>query len=229
MAMSTPVNKKTLKHHFDYYKWKYLLLIVLAAAAWSLIYTVTRPQAPDSSRINIYIQSNTTSEQLMHNFLDPVWKEYVPQEEELNVSTILDNDDTTALQQLFTLVHTNEGDIYLLSFDYFMQYAKQGAFAPLDPLVQEGKLDLTGIDDRAGWASIVLERDVNGVATRLDDQHLYGIPLQQLYGFASGMGVDNQKLYACIAVNNGNMDDVVTFFNQMIQAGRGEKPDWLVE
>lgn len=226
MPISTPVNKNTLKHHWDYYKWKYLILVVIIVAGWSLIYTMTRPQAPDSSRINVYIQSDTTSDQLMHDFLDPLWKEYVPQEEELNLMTILANDEYTALQQLFTVVYSKEGDIYLLTNQYFRQYASQGAFAPLEGLIEEGRLNVDGIDTRAGFADLVLERDKNDVPVKTES-HLYGIPLRELYGFASGMQVDNQDLYACIFVDNGNMDDVITFFDAMLQAGRGEKPDWL--
>lgn len=226
MPISTPVNKNTLKHHWDYYKWKYLILVVIIVAGWSLIYTMTRPQAPDSSRINVYIQSDTTSDRLMHDFLDPLWKEYVPQEEELNLMTILANDEYTALQQLFTVVYSKEGDIYLLTNQYFRQYASQGAFAPLEGLIEESRLNVDGIDTRAGYADLVLERDKNDVPVKTES-HLYGIPLRELYGFASGMQVDNQDLYACIFVDNGNMDDVITFFDAMLQAGRGEKPDWL--
>ena len=226
MPISTPVNKNTLKHHWDYYKWKYLILAVIIVAGWSLIYTMTRPQAPDSSRINVYVQSDTTSDQLMHDFLDPVWKENVPEEEELNLMTILANDEYTALQQLFTIVYANEGDIYLLKAPYFMQYAAQGAFVPLEGLIEEGKLNADGIDLRTGYADYALEKDKDGYPTKTES-HLYGIPLRELYGFVSGMQVDNQDLYACIAVDNGNMDDVITFFDAMIQAGRGEKPDWM--
>ena len=43
------------------------------------------------------------------------------------------------------------------------------------------------------------------------------------------MQVDNRKLYACIAVNNGNEENVIRFFDEMIQQGRGEKPDWMQE
>lgn len=226
MPISTPVNKNTLKHHWDYYKWKYLLMAVIIVAGWSLIYTMTRPQAPDSSRINVYIQSDTTSDQLMHDFLDPVWKASVPEEEELNLMTILASDEYTALQQLFTVIYAHEGDIYLLTNKYYRQYASQGVFLPLEELIDNGRLNVDGIDTRAGYTDLVLERDENEVPIKTES-HLYGIPLRELYGFASGMQVDNQELYACIFVENGNMDDVITFFDAMIQAGRGDKPDWL--
>ncbi len=220
MAISTPVNKETLKHHFDYYKWKYLLLVVITVAAWSLIYTMTRPQVPDDKRIDVFVQSNTTSDAIMHEFLDPVWKASVSEEEEeLNLNTIMEVDEVTALQQLFTLVHTYEGDIYLLTNRYYRQYASQGVFVPLEELIADGKLNVEGIDTRAGEADLVLERDKNDQPIRTE-RHLYGIPLHELEGFATGMYVDNKELYACIAVNNGNMDDVVAFFNAMIQAGR---------
>ena len=225
MRISTPVNKQTLKHHFDYYKWKYILMIVIVVAACSLLYTVTRPQAPDHARITMYVQSDTTSEGLMHAFLDPVWEEAVPDEEELNLWTISKNDHDTALQQLFTYVYSNEGDIYILSNRYFRQYAATGTFVPLETLIDDGRLNVDGLDVRAGWADLVLERDENDVPTQTES-HLYGIPMKELYGFLE-MQVYGDDLYLCIAVDNGNMDDVITFFNAMIQYARAEKPEML--
>ena len=44
-----------------------------------------------------------------------------------------------------------------------------------------------------------------------------------------GLQFDNRNAVMAIAVNNGNDDNVVTFFNALLQAGRGEKPEWLEE
>lgn len=229
MPFSTPVNKKTLKHHWDYSKWKYILLIILSVSIVSLVYTATRPQAPDHSRINIYVQNNNyVPDDLMHQFMDPIWHEFVPQEEELNVRYISNYDEYEALQVLFVTVHAKEGDIYMLPNKYFRQYASQGAFIPLEGLIEEGKLNVEGIEIQDGYTDVVLEQDINSVPIKTEN-HLYGIPMGELFGFAAEMQMDNRDMYACIATDNGNMEDVITFFNEMLQKGRGEKPDWMIE
>jgi hypothetical protein len=58
---------------------------------------------------------------------------------------------------------------------------------------------------------------------------LYGIPLDSFYGFMNGMQVDNRGLYAVIIVNNQNDENVIPFFNALLQAGRGEKEAWITE
>ena len=60
-------------------------------------------------------------------------------------------------------------------------------------------------------------------------QHLYGIPLDNFYGFMSRMALDNRNMYAVITVNNMNDENVIPFFNALLDAGRGEKEAWMTE
>lgn len=226
MRISTPVNKKTLKHHLDYHGWKYLLLIIAAWAAWSLIYTVTRPQADPDKRIDIFIQSETAMEEGIRGFVEPIWHEVVPDMEEVNTSTILLTDEYNASMQMVVHVATADGDIYLLDEEYFHRFAREGTFVPLEGLIEEGKIDATGIELEKGYQEYVLEYDENDVPTKTE-RHLYGIPMESLYGFMTDMMVDNRNMYAVIAVNNGNDENVQLFFDAMIQKARREKPDWL--
>lgn len=228
MAISTPVNKRTMKHHLDYHGWKYVLLVVLAVAGWSLIYTMTRPIAPADKRIDIYIQSETAMEENIRAFVDPLWQEVVPEMEEVNTATLLVSDEYNASMQMMVHIGAVDGDIYLMDEEYFKRFARQGAFVPLEGLIESGKLNVDGIDLEKGYQDNVLEYDENDVP-KVIENHLYGIPLESLYGFMTEMQVDNRKLYACIAVNNGNEENVIRFFDAMIQQGRGEKPDWMQE
>lgn len=223
MAISTPVNKGTLKNHWDYNKWKYFLLVILALVASKLIYDVTEYKAPDDARINVIVQSDTTSEGMLHLFLDPVWQSAVPQEEELNLRTIMKADETTALQQIFTMVIAEEGDIYLLSNKVFRQYAAKGIFVPLETLIGDGRLNISGINFESGYEEVVLEMDYNNNPIKTE-RHLYGIPVGNLPGFVETGMLGGDELYACICVNNGNEDDVITFFNAMLQYGRTTHP-----
>ena len=43
------------------------------------------------------------------------------------------------------------------------------------------------------------------------------------------MLVGNRGMYAVIIVNNQNDENVIPFFNALLQAGRGEKEAWITE
>lgn len=215
-----------MKHHLDYHGWKYVLLVIVAVAGWSLVYTMTKPVAPPDKRIDIYIQSETAVEEMIRSFVDPIWQDVVPEMEEVNTATLLVSDDYNASMLLMVHIGTVDGDIYLLDEEYFQRFAAQGAFVPLEGLISSGKLNVDGIDLEKGVQDNVLEYDENDVPLKTET-HLYGIPLESLYGFMTEMQVDNRNLYAVIANGNGNEENVELFFNEMIQRGRGEKPDWL--
>ena len=70
MRIRTPINQETLKHHFTYSSWKYLLMAVLVVMGWSLIYTTTAYRSPQNKRIDVYIQSNIGSSDLIDAFME---------------------------------------------------------------------------------------------------------------------------------------------------------------
>lgn len=228
MRISTPVNKKTLKHHLDYNGWKYILLVLLAVFGWWLIYDVSRPVAPPEKRIDIYVQAETTMDEVMMAFFEPVWKETVPEMEEVTACTLMVSDQYNADMQLVVHFAAADGDIYLMNKEYYPRYARQGMFVPLDDLLADGRLNLDGLDLTLGYVDVPVKFDENHNPIEWEKQ-LCGVPMDSLYGFMTGMQVDNRELYACIAVNNGNEENVIKFFNAMIQQGRQEKPDWLAE
>ena len=228
MRISTPVDKKNLKHHFDYHGWKYLLLAVFAVFGWWLIYDMTEPQAPADKRIDIYVQSESTADELMRSFMGKVWQEAVPDMEEVNPYMMLVSDEYNATMMLMVHIAAADGDIYLMDESYFRRYAADNIFVPLEGLIEEGRLNVDGIDLEKGYVDCVAGYDEEHNPNAWE-RHLCGIPLEELYGFMTEMQVDNRKLYACIAVNNGNEENVIRFFDEMIQQGRGEKPDWMQE
>ena len=142
------------------------------------------------------------------------------------IMTIID--DYTTSMQLMTYMAAGEGDIYFLTEQYFKSYASQGSFLALDGLVADGTLQLDDIDLTKGYVAYVEEYDDNDRPIKTS-RHLYGIPLDSFYGFMNGMQVDNRGLYAVIIVNNQNDENVIPFFNALLQAGRGEKEAWITE
>lgn len=228
MRIKTPVNKETLKNHLTYSMWKYAVMAALVIFGWSLIYTMTAYRSPQEKRVDVYIQSNTASAEAAQAFMDPIWKETVPEMETVNAVVLPIIDDSTTMMQMMAYMAAGEGDIYFLNEQYFKSYASQGTFIPLEELAENGTLDLTDVDLSKGYVTYVEEYDDNDVPVKTSS-HLYGVPLESFYGFMSGMQLDNRGLYAVIAVNNMNDENVIPFFNALLQAGRGEKEAWITE
>ena len=228
MRISTPINRETLKNHTTYSTWKYLLMAACVIFGWSLIYTTTAYRSPQNKRIDVYIQSNTASSDLVQAFLDPIWKETVPEMETVSGVLLSTIDDYTTSMQLMTYFAAGEGDIYFLTEQYFKSYASQGSFLELEDLVADGTIQADDIELSKGYVAYVETYDDDGRPTKTS-RHLYGIPLDTFYGFMNGMQLDNRGLYAVICVNNQNDENVIPFFNALLQAGRGEKEAWITD
>ena len=225
MSISTPITKEAIKTHFTYSSWKYLLLCACAIFGWSLIYTQTAYRSPQNKRIDVYIKSSTVTEDLMTSFFEPIWKDVVPEMELVSGTTLMasSSDDYYSQMQLTVYISAGDGDIYVLPSSDFKSFASSGAFLPLDDLVESGAIDVSGLDVSAGRVTVVDEE------AGTSETHLYGIPTDALYGYMDGLQLDNRGTVMAILYNNQNDENVIPFFNALIQAGRAEKPEWLAE
>lgn len=223
--MKTPVTKARLINHFTYSAWKYLLVCACAIFGWSLIYTQTAYRSPQDKRIDLYIKSGTLSEELMESYFETLRKETAPEMEIIQGVSLLasSSDDYYSQMQLTTYIMAGEGDIYILPAEDFKSFAAQGVFIPLEELVQDGTLHLDGIDTAAGYVTI-RDEDTGTVET-----HMYGVPLESLYGFMDSLQLDNRGKVLAITVNNQNDENVIPFADVLIQRNRADKPDWLLE
>jgi len=228
MRIKTPINKETVKNHLTYSAWKYVVMAACVILGWSLIYTTTAYRSPQNKRVDVYIQSNTASTEMLQAFLEPIWKETTPEMETVNGVVMTLIDDYTTSMQLMTYMAAGEGDIYFLNEQYFKSFAGQGSFLPLDDLVANGTIDVGDVDLSKGYVTYVEEYDENDRPIKTGS-NLFGIPLDSFYGFMNGMLVDNRGMYAVIIVNNQNDENVIPFFNALLQAGRGEKEAWITE
>ena len=226
MRMKTPLTKEKVRNHFTYGSWKYLLLAALAVFGWSLIFTTIAYRSPQDKRIDLYAQTTTTTAENMDAFLEPIWREVTPEMEVVSSVALMNLDDYSTSMQLTAYMAAGDGDIYFLTEQYFKSFAAAGSFLELDVLVENGTIQVDGVDLSKGRVAVVTEYDENDQPVTAE-QHLYGIPLDEFYGFMSGMQLDNRGLYAAILVNNGNDENVIPFFNALLQAGRGEKEDWM--
>ena len=229
MRMKTPVNQETLKNHLTYNSWKYLILAVGVFMGWSLIYTTTAYRSPQNKRIDLYVQSATASTDLMNVFLEPIWKETAPEMETVNAVVLTPADDYTTSMQMMAYMAAGDADIYFLNEQSFKTYAAQGAFLPLEDLISDGSITVSeDVDLSKGYITYVEKYDDNDLPIATS-RHLYGIPLDTYYGLMYGMQLDNRNMFAVITVNNMNDENVIPFFNAVLQAGQGEKEDWITD
>ncbi len=228
MRLKTPVNKSTVQNHLTYSFWKYLVMGVCVVMGWSLIYTTTAYRSPQNKRIDLYVQSSTTSSELIDQFIEPVWKATVPDMESVSSVVLMPLDDYTTTMQLMAYMAAGDGDIYFCTEQTFKSYAAQGSFLELEELVADGSIQVDDVDLSKGYVAYVEQYDDSGKPISTT-QHLYGIPLDNFYGFMSRMSLDNRNMYAVITVNNMNDENVIPFFNALLDAGRGEKEAWMTE
>jgi len=219
MNIKTPLDKKRIRTHFAYNSWKYLTIVLASIFGWNLLYTMTAYRSPEHLRVDLYIQSATATNESVDTFLKPIWDEYIPDME--TVSSVLltstTKEDPYANMQLSVYIMAQEGDIYILTTEDFKNYASQGAFIDLTTYVENGMLNLEGIDTSAGYVATV---DVDGIPT--GEKQFFGIPAYKLEGFKSGMNVYNNDLVIAVTSFSHNEENVIKFLNGMIDACRTE-------
>ncbi|MBR3020391.1 MAG: hypothetical protein IKH57_25565 [Clostridia bacterium] len=218
MRIKTPINKETVSGHMHYSLWKYALIIAAAWMGWSLLFTVTAYRSPQNKRIDLYVQSFTATSESINAFIEPIWKETVPEMETVEGVVLMPLDDYTTSQQLMTYTMAGDMDVVFLNNQYFKNLAEQNTLIPLDDLVADGTLDVGDVDLTNGYVTVVAEYDEQDRPVKTA-RRLYGIPLDAFDGFVNGMQLDNRGMYATIMVNNGNDANVVPFFNALLQAG----------
>ncbi len=228
MLIKTPLTKERMKNHFAYSTWKYMLLVILGLFGWSLIFTVTAPQVPQDKRIDFYAMTYSATQESMNAFLKPIWETVTPEMESVSSVALVQGDEYSSYMQLTAYLAAGDGDIYILDDQFFKSFAAQGAFLPLEGLIEEGRISVGDIDLTKGYVAMVTEYDENNEPLN-SEMHLYGIPLDTYYGFMDGMQLDNRNMYAAILYNNQNDENVIPFFDALLKAGEGEKEAWIAE
>ncbi len=225
----TPLTKDRLKDHLTYSGWKYLIMAAAVVFIWSMVYTQTAYRPPQEKRVDLYIKSGTTSSEIVDAFLEPIWKESVPEMESVSSVMLLagSENDIYGTQQLGVYIYAGEGDIYILPKEDFKNYASLGVFIPLDDYVSQGVINAEGLDLSGGYIQRQLDDDDKGFTVYEETPTLLGIPMDDLYGYMTGMQLDNRNMMMGITVFNQNEENVVKFMDAFIQAGRGEMPPAL--
>jgi hypothetical protein len=212
MSFQMPITKRRIAHHFQYAVWMYLILIVIALFGWNLIYTTTRYRSPENLQVEFYVQTNTASEDALNGLVDRIHEEIMPEMEQVTATVLTISDDYYGNMQLTVWISAAQGDVYLLTKDYFESFAANGAFMDLQPLVDGGQLETEGLDLTDGTVALI-DSDTE---TASDITGLYGIPADSLTGFAD-YSVSTDGMVLCILYNNGNDEYSVKFLNYLLE------------
>ena len=126
--MKTPVTSKSLRQHFTYNWWVYLLIALLAFGLVDLLYTVTAYRSPRDKTIGFYVYGyvNDTG---MSAYMDNIRETEMSDMEEMS-SVMLAMDDTYGPMQLMTYLSAGEGDVYMLPREQFLNYSMSGSMVP---------------------------------------------------------------------------------------------------
>lgn len=219
MKLATPLTKDRVCHHFTYHWWKYALIAVLSVFLWDLVYVQTAYRSPENKRIDIYVQSVATTAEQVDAFMLPVWQNSVPDMETVSSVMLMPvgNESYYANIQLTTFLTARQGDLYLLSSDSFKSFAAQGAFVPLEGFLADGTLRIENADIKSGYVVYrETDMDADGKSVVHTENHLYGLPIRALPGFRPLLGDGGDSMYICVAVGNGNDDNVLAFLDALV-------------
>ena len=203
--MKTPITIRTIRQHLTYSCWKYILLVILAVAGWSMVYTVTAYQPPEEKKIDLFVFTGGYQERLTAYMEDVRQREMSDMEEMESVFILVD--DAYTPMQLMTYIAAGEGHLYMLTKEYFQNYGSQDLFVPLDTIPGlVDLLDAAGVSYDRGWC----------ISEETGEKHLYGIPMAGFPGMGAYLyGYDES--YLCISVTNGNDENSAKFLKLFLE------------
>ena len=196
--MKTPVTSKSLRQHFTYNWWVYLLIALLAFGLVDLLYTVTAYRSPRDKTIGFYVYGyvNDTG---MSAYMNNVRETEMSDMEEMT-PVMLAMDDTYGPMQLMTYLSAGEGDIYMLPREQFLNYSMGGSMVPLENDAELMALfDAAGVNLQSGWRK----------ETETGENHLYGIPQDKLPGLIQYAYA--QDGFLCVPLTGGNQENAMKF------------------
>jgi len=200
------VNKAALQNHLHYDWWKYLIGILATVFLWSMVTAMTRPQTPPEKKVDIFLVGGFALQESL-DALSLRMLEDFPQLLEINFTNIVLEGDTqlefAGRQKLMVMLGSQTGDIFVFNRDEFELLARQGAFLPLDGLMDQKIAELIPSE----------ELDEQKIAIEGEDglpgePRIYGLPLKDTDVFDDAFFDVENKLIAVMAYSK-NMDNAI--------------------
>ncbi|MDD3336726.1 MAG: hypothetical protein PHI98_14645 [Eubacteriales bacterium] len=205
MKLTMPITKKSIKNHFAYAWWQYALLLGFAIFGWNLLFTTTHYRSPANLKVEWYCDSHVLeAEKDIDGLMTELHESLFPDMEEINFIPVV-LDDTYGAMQLTVWISAGEGDVFLLNKDSFSSMAGSGGMIELEPYIEDGTLDVEGLDLKNGYV----------VDAETGKSHLAGIPAEQLTKLQE-YGIYSTNEVFGLSATGGNIDNAVKLLNWLI-------------
>ncbi len=198
-APTFTITKVKIRNHFHYFWWQYALLIVLAIFGWNLLFHTTHYRSPEYLKVEWYYEGpvGQRTNELTRELLDRATAELFPEMEEVTF-TMVGNDAQYGQMQIMVWSTAGQGDLYMLPTESFATLANSGVLCDLQPYVDNGTLNVEGIDISGGyWTD-----------PESGEKWLVGIPTDALPGFYD-YEVEHTGKWMGILIHGGNTENTV--------------------
>ena len=201
-----PITKKRVQNHFHYFWWQYAILLVAGIFGWNLLFTMTHYRPPEELKVEWYYQgpSTTATVDKGQALLDELWPELFPEMEEM-VFNLVGTDEMYGDMQLMVWMAAGQGDVYMLQKSSFSAYANENTLLDLQPYVDDGTLNVEGIDLKA----CTFTNPETGITG------LYGIPcdtLQKMWDY----DMKPEGVVMCLPLGSGNIENAVILLDYLL-------------
>lgn len=200
------VDKAAIQNHLHYDWWKYLIGIAATIFIWTMVTAITRPQTPPEKKVDIFLVGGFAFDEAL-NALSARMLEDFPELLEINFTNIvLEGDPQLELagrQKLMVMLGSQTGDIFVFSSEEFEMLARQGAFLPLDVLMDdiiEATIAYEEIDEHR----IAIE-DEDG---QPGEPRIYGLPLKNTAIFEDTFFDVENKVIAVMAYSRNKKNAI---------------------
>lgn len=206
MASMFPITKNRIRNHFHYFWWQYAVLAIAGIFGWNLLFTTTHYRPPENLKLEWYYQgvaSNDTVDkctQLLEQLQPQLW----PELEEVSFN-LVGTDEMYGDMQLMVWMAAGQGDLYVLQKDSFKTYANESTLLNLQPYVDDGTLNVEGVDLRGGIAT----------DPETGNKGLFGIPADALQGLWD-YDIKPEGALLCLPLASGNIEDALSLLGYLL-------------
>lgn len=200
------VDRAAIQNHLHYDWWKYLIGIAATILIWTMVTTITRPQTPPEKKIDIFLAGGFAFDEAL-SALSARMLEDFPELLEINFTNIVLEGDPqlefAGRQKLMVMLGSQSGDIFVFSRDEFEMLARQGAFLPLDGLIDDKIEELIPHEEMEAQKIAVEDED-----GQPGDPRIYGLPLKDTAIFDDAFLDVENKVIAVMAYSR-NIDNAI--------------------
>ena len=90
--MKTVLTRQSLRNHFIYHAWMYVLAALLAFGLVDLTLAVTTPRVPNDKKVELYVYGVIDSENFSA-YLEELRAEYLPEQQAITCYEIMPDDN----------------------------------------------------------------------------------------------------------------------------------------